>query len=274
MTLKQHILNTPILGRLCLIPLRIKIMRSYIPVLNFKFLKWLLTSNELYNLTYHITPANKQNLIKMLADVTGRPLAEIQRFAAEVETDERLKTHLIKVRMTSAVRYASDPVPRFGRRVAWYILTRVLKPRVVVETGVDKGLSACLITAALFNNSQEGFLGRYYGTEIDRSGGYLLTGPYAQFGEVLYGDSIELLRQFKLPIDLFIHDSHHAAEYEREEYKTIQAQLRSCSILVSDNANQTEELLKFSKELNKKFIKWDEEPLDHWYAGDSLGIAY
>ena len=31
------------------------------------------------------------------------------------------------------------------------------KPKIVVETGVDKGLGACVLTAALMKNSEEGY---------------------------------------------------------------------------------------------------------------------
>ena len=75
-----------------------------------------------------------------------------------------------------------------------------------METSVDKGLGACVLTAALIRNSKEGYPGRYYGTEINPEAGYLLQEEYAEFGEILWGDSIESLKKFDKKIDMFIHD--------------------------------------------------------------------
>lgn len=48
------------------------------------------------------------------------------------------------------------------------------------------------------------FNGKYYGTDINPKAGYLLSGSYKEFSNILYGDSIESLASLDETIDLFI----------------------------------------------------------------------
>ena len=56
------------------------------------------------------------------------------------------------------------------------------KPALVVEMGVDHGVGSCIISAALLRNIEEGFEGRYSGTEINPFAGMLLSDKYATVG--------------------------------------------------------------------------------------------
>ena len=64
----------------------------------------------------------------------------------------------------------------FGRRLGWYAIARATKPKVIVETGVERGHGSVLLCSAILHNAIEGFPGRYFGTDIDPSAGWLLTG--------------------------------------------------------------------------------------------------
>jgi predicted O-methyltransferase YrrM len=149
-----------------------------------------------------------------------------------------------------------------------------MKPRVVVETGVDKGMGSCVLTAALRRNAQEGVAGKYYGTDINPRAGYLLSGPYAEFGEILYGDSIESLKALDAQIDLFINDSDHSADYEALEYETIAHKLTAHAVLLSDNAHCSGRLLDFSLDRNRSFLFYQEKPVNHWYPGAGIGFSF
>jgi predicted O-methyltransferase YrrM len=153
-------------------------------------------------------------------------------------------------------------------------MMRICKPNVVIETGVDKGLGALLLCAALLRNREEGFPGRYYGTDINPAAGYLLTGPYKEVGEILYGDSIESLSKFKEKIDLFINDSDHSTEYEYREYQTIRPLLKEESVILSDNAECSDKLAQFALETGRHFLYFQEVPADHWYPGGGIGFSF
>ena len=135
-------------------------------------------------------------------------------------------------------------------------------------------MGACLLTAALKRNAQEGYEGRYFGTDINPLAGYLLSGDYANYGSILYGDSIESLKKFGSDIDLFINDSDHSAEYEAEEYKTIANMLSQYAVILGDNSHCTDKLLEFSLEANRHFIFFQERPKKHWYPGAGIGISF
>lgn len=222
--------------------------------------RWALWGEEDSNFTYDLTPRNKQHLSAFVAAVTK---ATFQRAAAairEAETDSELMAHIGK------------PV---GRRLGWYAITRLIKPRLVIETGIDQGVGSCVLGAALLRNAAEGCPGRYVGTDIEPGAGRLFTEPYAAAGEIIYGDSLTSLRAMRpTGVELFINDSDHSAAYEREEYEFIAAALSPRALVIGDNAHATDELLQFAQSTDRCFLFFREEPQDHWYPGAGIGVAF
>ena len=43
----------------------------------------------------------------------------------------------------------------FGRRLIWYLLARTMKPNLIIESGIDKGLGSSLLCYAQFKNGEE-----------------------------------------------------------------------------------------------------------------------
>jgi hypothetical protein len=210
-----------------------------------------------------------------LALVLGAKPEAIQAYFDEVKSDTELRRWVIDLSRNSERRRTADPRADFGRRIGWYATVRHTRPHVVVETGVDKGLGAILLCAALKRNVEEGFSGKYYGTDIYLGAGYLLNGsPYRQFGEILYGDSIQSLETLNETIDVFINDSDHSHVYEFNEYCTVAGKLSNSAIVLGDNAHVSDSLLRFAQETGRQFLFVREEPLHHWYAGAGIGIAF
>jgi hypothetical protein len=149
-----------------------------------------------------------------------------------------------------------------------------MKPRIVIETGVDKGLGSVLLCHGLLKNRSEGFEGLYFGTDINPEAGFLLSGKWAEVGKILYGDSIESLRTLVDPVDLFINDSEHSAEYELAEYREIEAKLSPVGIVLGDNSCSTDSLAVFARETGRRFLYFAEQPLDHWYPGSGIGLCF
>lgn len=162
----------------------------------------------------------------------------------------------------------------YGRRLGWYALVRALKPRTVVETGVDKGLGSCVLAAGLLRNRAEGHPGRYLGTDINPQAGWMFQGAYREVGEILYGDSIESLQRLEGPIDLFINDSDHSSEYEEREYACIALKLSPTAVVLGDNALVTDKLYQFAVATGRRFLFFSEKPADHWYPGAGIGAAW
>ncbi len=235
--------------------------------------RWLSISREHTNFTYDITPRNRLHLAHALAIVFGRSAVDMTAYIDEALADRMLSEHVISAARASP-RVIVDATCRFGRRLGWYVAVRVMKPRGVVETGVDKGLGAVLLCAALRRNQAEGYGGRYYGIDIDPGAGFLLAGPYAPFGTLIQGDSIECLRLIRDEIDILITDSDHAAEYEYREYLAARERLAERALILADNAHASDALARFSTETGRKFLFLREEPLDHWYPGAGIGFSY
>ena len=98
--------------------------------------------------------------------------------------------------------------------------------------------------------------------------------PYAKFGKVLYGDSIDTLSKLPVTIDLVINDSDHSPDYELREYETVAPKLSAAALVLSDNAHCCDRLLRFARATGRQFVFWQEKPRDHWYPGGGLGAAF
>lgn len=236
--------------------------------------RWVLTSREHTNFTYELTETNRRYLARFLAVVCDQSTATLEGYLREVLEDQALRAHIARLTAASDRAHLADSVPRYARRIGWYAIVRATRPAVVVETGVDKGLGSCLLAAALARNAAEGAPGSFFGTDINPRAGYLLQAPYDRFGRVLYGDSIESLRRLEGPVDLFINDSDHSADYELREYETVAEKLSPRAIVIADNAHVSDKLLLFAERTDRDFLYFQEQPADHWYPGGGIGAAF
>jgi len=239
-----------------------------------QLLSWGISSKEDTNYTYALTETNILYLANSIAIATNTSVSEVMTYISEAENDQALKQHVISETQKSEERFNADQRCDFGRRLGWYACVRILKPKIVVETGVDKGLGGVLLCSALLKNKAEGYEGQYFGTDINPIAGYLISGKYAVVGKMLYGDSIESLKKMEGKIDLFINDSDHSEDYEYQEYVIIKDKITNKSVLLGDNSHCTDKLVRFSNETGRKFLFFKEEPKNHWYPGGGIGISY
>jgi len=273
--IKDFVKRIPILGRVILCLHRYRLARSYLTPKWRLIRPWLFSSRETTNFTYDLEAANVDYLASFVAEITGRTFDEAMGYVRELEGDDELKRH-VRTMTAQDVRYrrVSDPEPKFGRRAGWYAVVRATKPKVVVETGIDKGLGSVVIASALLRNASEGHPGQYYGTDINPQAGFLFRDRYAGVGRILYGDSIESLTGLNERIDLFVNDSDHSADYEGREYRTVEAKLSDKALILGDNSDVTDELFRFARRTGRSFLFFQERPKDHWYPGAGIGAAY
>ena len=232
-------------------------------------------TGELSNFTYDLTDRNLRYLAELIAVATSKSASEIESYINEGINDPALRNWFDdRIQTWAGAKTSANVRSPFGRRLGWYALARAIKPKVLIETGVDRGHGALILCAALLRNAAEGFPGHYYGTDLRPEAGYLLGGPYAAVGQILVGDSIESLKAFHECVDLFINDSDHSAEYEADEYQVIAPKLSSRAIVLGDNAHATDKLARFSRKTNRHFLFFREEPKDHWYPGAGIGISF
>jgi predicted O-methyltransferase YrrM len=234
--------------------------------------RWWRDSREVTNFTYDLTPRNLEQLAAFLAQVTNVELARIETLMRELHEDEALHAHVRRSVLASPDLTHSDASPRFGRRIGWYVLARVLRPRLIVETGVDKGLGACVLSAALLRNAAEGSPGRYLGIDLNRNAGWLLREPWSRVGSIVYGDSLQELARLEC-IDFLIHDSNHSPEHESAEYRVALPRLAEGALVLSDNAHDCDALWRFARETKRRYAFFAEQPQDHWFPGEGIGLA-
>ena len=142
----------------------------------------------------------------------------------------------------------------------------------MVETGTEKGLGSVVIAEALLRNGS----GRLITIDIEESSGLIFkeASRYDSVIQRVIGDSVEQIRLLSMPVDLFIHDSDHSAEHEREELLAVARLMSSGGVVLSDNSHVTPELAEWSRANDRQFLFFREEPESHWYPGAGIGCAW
>jgi predicted O-methyltransferase YrrM len=232
---------------------------------------WSKKRTENYNFYYDITEKNLIDLCHLMSTIFSEDYKSVLSYANELKMNKGLISFIHK-------EFADDPKMKdakiaFARRIGWYVLIRITRPRLVVETGVHQGVGALVITSALMKNIEEGNHGRYLGIDIDPNSGVLFKGEFAEVGDIKIGDSIEILKGLVGPVDLFISDSDHENQYENNEYEAFIPLMQNNSIIISDNSHANSVLADFSLKHNRNYFFFAESPLDHWYPGAGIGFS-
>lgn len=251
---------------------RIFVMLPYFLPRLIKASVWTWQKTENSNFYYDLTDKNILDLAHFISIACKIEPGQAEAYFDEVRHDELLRTHIREILKDD--KSMRDSNLQLGRRLGWYAVVRAMKPKLVVETGVHQGIGAVTIITALMRNSEEGFSGRYLGTDIDPKAGVLLKGRYLNFGDLLFGDSLESLEKISEKVDVFISDSDHSESYEAREYEIMTHKLNPGSVILSDNSHSAETLLKYSRSRHRKFLFFKEEPKSHWYPGAGIGISF
>ena len=257
-----------------LIPTRSSLALSYHDETLRAMARWALVSRETTNITYDLTPLATTTLAHTVAAAVGAPVAQIRDHLAEPGADDTFIGRMRAVGETYANTHPIDPEPRFGRRLGWYAAVRALKPRVVLESGVEKGLGAMLLCYALERNAAEGAPGRYIGLDNDPCAGALIAPPYARHAQILTADALDSIAGLTEPVDLYINDGDHRLDYEYREYEAMAPHLSPNALILGDNCHVSDALPRFAEATGQQFLFWHEVPERHWYPGGGIGFAF
>lgn len=153
---------------------------------------------------------------------------------------------------------------------ALYLLVRLIKPDVIIETGVSAGTSSTYILRALKDNGK----GKLYSIDLPpdnipegRSAGWVVPEDLRDRWELLIGDSKKMLTPLLsrlCKIDCFIHDSLHTYEHMMWEFKTIWEHLRPGSFLLSHDVGANRSFFDF---MNETGVSWKEYRVYHVLGG-------
>lgn len=213
---------------------------------------WLIGGSKKFN------ELERQRAPKRLAKYLGVSSDEINNLIHEAR-----ESHFSVLLSEMATRYVllgalNDPE-------YLYAICRILRPRVVVETGVANGVSSGFILQALIRNGsghlfsidlpnhdvaliRSGVKGYRMDNRLEgdsllprgKSPGWLVPDDFRSLWTLKLGLSSELLPDLvrqEDPIDIFLHDSEHTYRNMMFEFKTVWPHLKSGGLLVSDNVN-------------------------------------
>lgn len=237
--------------------------------------RWLVTSREHHNYTYDLTWLSKSHLAWFVSVVCDTPVKQVKGYFQEIEGDDTLRGHIEQATQGAARRGLADRQVRYARRVGWYAIVRARRPQHIVETGVDKGLGSCVLAAALLRNAAEGSPGRVSSLDINPEAGYLArTAPWSEVVDLVIGDSIGSIQALDRPVDLFLHDSDHSKVHEKREFEAVESKLSPGAMLLTDNVTATNVLADHAERTGRRFLAYRETPINHWYPGDGIGVAW
>ncbi len=178
-------------------------------------LAYVLFDPELSSYSFEVD--NEAEVIARLAAALGRPDAEFAAYAAETYRDPELNELLSR-----HLRWRFDMKRRLplGNRLAWYVLVRAYKPKLVVEAGIYHGLGSLAVLRALERNRQEGSPGELMSFDTLPSAGSVVREEARQGWSRFIGSTHDLL----LPalenrqVDMLFHDTLHTEENQRFEF--------------------------------------------------------
>lgn len=205
---------------------------------------------------YHYRRVNEKEFVSFFAEKFGCGAEAVRSvykdFHAHVEVWERLRRDLYSTPGSPGPQMIEDGP-------SLYLLVRLLKPAIVVETGVAAGVSSCFILRAMQDNN----MGRLYSIEAaatikpqDKKTGWLVPDGLRHRWELLIGDSKQLLGPLldKVgSIDCFMHDSLHTYEHMFWELGAAWGHLSSKSLLLVHDVGENRAFFDFMRE---KKVPW------------------
>ena len=230
---------------------------------------WLFTRTEFANYSYRISDRNRNHFAWFVAETCRTPIDEVLGYFEEIESNVDLRQALETSAVSLGRRREFDREFSLGRRLSWYATVRIRKPRLVVETGTEKGFGSTVIAAALIKNGA----GHLVTIDIEPSAGGLLEGATDDVVTQVTMDSVSYIRGISEPIDFLILDSYHSEEHEQAELDSAAPNLSPNAIVISDNCHVTDVLANWSRSRGRRFLYCHERPQGHWYGGVGTGIS-
>jgi len=136
-----------------------------------------------------------------------------------------------------------------------YVIVRLIKPDIMIETGVGAGISSTYILRAMELNGK----GRLYSIDLpDETGlsGWAVPDELRSYWDLRLGSSMDLLPALLKetgPIDIFLHDSDHSYKNMMFEFRTIWPYLKNNSIFLAHDVGRNDALFDFC---NEAHIPW------------------
>lgn len=167
--------------------------------------------------SHSFTLANRDELAVFASQLLGVPVGRVGVVLAELDDDPELTT-----RLTTRLRWRCWFKNRmsFGNRELWYVLARLLRPSLIVETGIYDGLGSLVLLRALEANAQEGAPGELISVDDVAVSGELVARRLRGRWTKLTGLSSEVVEPAIAGrfVGLLLHDTPHTEQNQRAEF--------------------------------------------------------
>jgi predicted O-methyltransferase YrrM len=194
---------------------------------------------------------------------------DVEKYSSEFLNNSRLFLELNKGMVEKRRRWISP--------IDWteflYVATRIIRPQVMIETGVFDGMSSSVILQAMEDNGSGSLVSidlpatntilgstqRMRETTLPRGcqPGWIVPEYLGSRYRLVLGDSKvllpQLLREYPT-IDVFFHDSLHTFDHQYYEYATAWSHVREGGLLLSDDIFWSHAFHKFCKEHGKGYL--------------------
>lgn len=235
-------------------------------------LHYLIHSRELTNFSYELK--NEADIAGFVAGALDADPETVSGLLGELRSDDEFMDEL---RRRLRRRASAGREPLLGKRRALYCVVRLMRPRVIIESGVKDGLGSAVLLRALERNEAEGHPGMLLAFDIDPDAGWLVDWKARPERQALFiGDVRDTLRPVleENGVDLFINDSRHVYDHERFEFETAIGCGRSPRlVLYCDDASLTPALAQACRALGGRSSRMKEVPRDHYWRGNEIALC-
>lgn len=233
-------------------------------------LRHVLLDPEIESYTYDL--ANEAELAEQLAEIFSLPTSQVIGYIEETHREPELNRELQRrIRW----RFATKRRLPLGNRALWYAIVRIVKPRLVVETGVLSGLGSLALLCALERNAGEGHEGRLISADSDPTAGWLVPARLQTRWSKLAGFSTDVLPAALdgQTIGVFIQDSLHTPENQEAEFSLAMAHAGDPLVLVDGGGGQTPALEDICRAHGTERRILQPRPVRHIYPPSATDVA-
>lgn len=220
-------------------------------------LKALLNPREeLLAFKYHYRRVSQDDFVSFLAGPAASRLNDIKEELSRKEDFHRLLREKMKEHPDGYGGQMTREAP------VVYALVRLLRPRVLVETGVADGFTTSHILQALEDNG----VGKLYSVDLPhyllptgRGPGWMVEERLRSRWELRVGDAALLLPPLlgELgPIDMFLHDSLHTYDHMMMEFRAAWRRLAHGGLFLSHDVGQNRAFMDFMSERSVPWRDW------------------
>ena len=218
-------------------------------------------------LKYHYRRVPEQTFVRFLSEPLGCPPMTIEEAYDDLKKHKQLWDDIRKDLSAYPENYGCQMTRELP---CLYLLTRLIKPNQVVETGVSSGASSAYILQALKDNKN----GKLYSIDLPpdnlpqgKKSGWLVPEELRDIWDLRIGDTKQMLGPLLKKIgviDFFVHDSLHTYDHMMWEYKRIWPYLRQGGLFLSHDVGANDAFLNFMKEVD---IRWYDYRVFHVLGG-------